>query len=445
MRYLRLFSYWVIAVTIGGLEAWTAADYMHPDDEDGSPSVSRSEMRSGQQLKEDPVARLNQRIVDGKSRLVFEGSHGYLRSVLKELNVPIESQMLVFSKTSGQASLISPQNPRALFFSDSVAVGWVPGGFIEVAEDDPKQGVAFYSLEQAPRDRPAFARRYSCLGCHMSYLKRGGAEMIIRSVFTARDGRPIPQLGQHFSDHRSPYQERWGGWYVTAKQATLQQMGNETVAKIHRQNAPRRKGSHIPESLRGRLDTRLYLSPSSDIVALMVFNHQIYMTNLLHRTAWQAFLSSAQYGEMETGLITTNIDRQTHPSEDISESVNELVDYLLFVDEAPLTSQVIGSSEFARRFAELGPYSAHGRSLRQFDLRRRVMRYPCSYMIYSPAFEELPDEMKQAIYMRMWQVLSGQVKDKKYERLSLSDRLAVVDILRDTKPNLPGYFRSVEQ
>jgi hypothetical protein len=133
------------------------------------------------------------------------------------------------------------------------------------------------------------------------------------------------------------------------------------------------------------------------------------------------------------------------PSEDASSRVREaavdLVNYLLFVDEAPLPGAVAGTSGFAERFAAAGPRDSKGRSLRDFDLEKRLFRYPASYMIYSPAFDALPAAAREAIYERMWEILSGRETHARYERLSAADRQAVVEILRDTRKDLPEYFR----
>jgi len=112
----------------------------------------------------------------------------------------------------------------------------------------------------------------------------------------------------------------------------------------------------------------------------------------------------------------------------------------LFVEEAPLPSRMRGTSGFAERFASQGPRDRQGRSLRQLDLDKRLMRYPSSYMIYTQAFDSLPAEAREAIYQRMWQVLSGEDSSARYARLSLADRQAIVEILRETKPGLPAYF-----
>ena len=95
------------------------------------------------------------------------------------------------------------------------------------------------------------------------------------------------------------------------------------------------------------------------MAALMVFEHQARIMNLI---------AQARFGE--------------------------LADAMLFVDEAPLPEPVEGSSGFAEKFATRGP-------LRELDLRTRLMRYPCSYMIYSEAFQALPPEVKRTIYNRI--------------------------------------------
>src|SRR5579862_5925474 len=233
----------------------------------------------------DAVAQLNRKIQDGQVQLKFEGVQGYLRSVLNALDIPVESQMVVFSKTSLEMHLISPRNPRTIFFNDRVAIGWVPREpFVELIADDPLQGVIFYTLDQKPAARPTFVRHDDCLVCHESYSTLGVPGMQIRSVFPAPDGRQMRQFGDYTSDHRSPFEERWGGWYVTGKQIPPRHLGNAMVT-----------GPDTPESFGGNppmgpvqvdLNAASYFSPHSDIVALMVFDHQVQMMNLLTRMGW---------------------------------------------------------------------------------------------------------------------------------------------------------------
>jgi hypothetical protein len=384
----------------------------------------------------DSVSQLNVEIGQDLVQLKFEGARGYLRSVLDALDVPVESQILVFSKTSLMGQIISPQNPRTIFFNDRVAVAWVPGEpFVEAAAVDPRQGVVFYTLDQRPIHQPQFVRRDQCLGCHESYSSLGVPGMLVRSVFPAPTGRPIRTLGDYTTDDRSPWKERWGGWYVTGKHVTADHMGNATFADSGKPNA----APGTPDSLEGNFDTSAYLTPYSDVVALMVFEHQAHLINLLTRVGWEV-----RYALYEERMRNPPLDQRL-----LRDAAGEVVDYLLFVDEAPLPGpsspdsppgKVEGSAGFTARFEAAGPRDSRGRSLRQLDLERRLMRYPCSYMIYSAAFDNLPDPARAAIYRRLWQVLSGEEKGSRYARLSPESRRAVVEILLETKPGLPDYF-----
>lgn len=376
----------------------------------------------------DPVAELNRRLEDGSVHLRYDHVAGYLRSVLEALRVPIESQVAVFSKTSFQAAIINPRNPRTIFFNDSVAVGWMHGGFVELASQDPQQGTLFYVLEQKPGEQPRFQRRDACLQCHVSDASLGIPGMMVRSTFTEPDGNPRLLLGAFITDHRSPFDERWGGWYVTGSSGSARHMGNALLTDPDRPESMVTAATLNRPSLRDQFDTQAYLSPYSDIAALLVFNHQMHLMNLITRVGWEARVASAEHRDGGVPL---------------RDAIRELVDYLFFVDEVPLPGKMRGTSGFAEKFAALGPRDSQGRSLRQLDLDRRLLRYPCSYMIYSDAFDHLPAAAKEAVYQRMWQILSGRDKDPRYARLTLADRQAVVGILRQTKPDLPSSFQPV--
>ncbi|HEY3045084.1 MAG TPA: hypothetical protein VGJ39_13720 [Vicinamibacterales bacterium] len=381
----------------------------------------------------DPVAQLNRLIDEGKGQLKFEGTAGYVRSVLNALNVPIESQIVVFSKTSVQAARITPRSPRTLFFNDSVVVGWVRGGFVELAALDPQQGVIFYTLQQGLFSTPRFSRETRCLSCHESYSSLDVAGMLMKSVFPSRDGTALYQFGSFIPDHRTPFEQRWGGWYVTGGNSAVRHMGNAILTNPDGPVSPETPEPPHAEPVSIALDQEAYLSPYSDIAALMVFDHQRHMTNLLIRVGWEFRVAAYQ---------RSKADDTTTPGL-LRDMTTELVDYLLFVDEAPLPARVQSTSGFAETFRASGPVDRKGRSLRQLDLDRRLLRYPCSYMIYTEAFDGLPVAAKEAIYARMWQVLSGEDRGKQYARLSLVDRQAIVEILRDTKKGLPGYFQPV--
>jgi hypothetical protein len=372
----------------------------------------------------DPIGALARQVAAGGVQLAFNPDKGYLTAVLKALAVPIESQVVVFSQTSVQSDLITPRNPRALFFNDSVAVGWVRGAdTLELAAHDPEQGVIFYTLPQRAAPRPAFSRETkTCLTCHLSRDTQNVPGLL---TYTTQS---IPQDKYSYAsgfatDHRTPVTERWGGWFVTGRGGGFH-LGNTEVPQTLRQAAGGAARPRVLDSLQGRFDLRGFPTAHSDVVALLVLEHQVQMIDLITRVGWEARIAA----------------HERRGPEAIDEAVRELVDYLLFVDEAPLPRDLRGSSGFAAVFQDQGPRDRQGRSLRDLDLDTRLFRYPCSYLIYSPAFDALPEHARSAIYRRMWTVLSGQVREEPYARLSSADRRAIVQILRATRPGLPTYF-----
>ncbi|MBI4266127.1 MAG: hypothetical protein HY657_17265 [Acidobacteria bacterium] len=376
----------------------------------------------------DAVSALNRRLQEGQLRLAFDPTSGYLRSVLDALSVPVESQTLAFSQASLQGPRINMQNPRALYFNDSVSVGWVRGGeVLEVAAQDPRQGVIFYELDQQPAAVPQFRRNDQCLTCHLSWDTLAVPGLLVMSMYPLPDDKYAYANG-FVNDHRSPFRERWGGWYVTGAHGATVHMGNIAVMPVD-------KGRSLPNpirpraSLEGVFDLKGFPTPYSDVVALMVLAHQTHMTNLLTRLGWEARLQAQ--------------NARPDSPERVASAVADLVDYMLFVDEIPLTAPIEGTAGLAERFATAGLRDGKGRSLRDLDLQRRLLRYPCSYLIYTEAFDALPAAAKEAVYARMWQVLSGQERAQRYARLTLGDRRAIVEILRETKKDLPAYFQPV--
>lgn len=388
-----------LLVVIGS--AWTLSIAAQSDDiQPSHPAIQYS------RASNDPVGSLLRR-PDGVSRLISEGPSGHLRSVLSALDIPVSSQILVSSQGSVQRAIIRANNPRALYFNDSVVVGWVRGGFIEIAAQDPQQGTIFYRAHASLPGSLTVTRDDTCLMCHNTGRTAGVPGMI----------EPMGQT--------RPLESRWGGWYVTGHLGTIQHFGNVDIDKLNSGDAMPRTVTLT--SLEKTFDTRGYLTPYSDIAALMVFEHQMQMTNLLTRLGWET--RAAAHDKRPVGSSTA-----------FRERVSDVVDYMLFVDEAPIASRIQGTSGFAADFGERGPRDAKGRSLRQLDLTSRLLRYPCSYMIYSAQFEKLPAEAKAAVYERLWAILSGKDKDTRYQHLSAADRRAILEILRETKSDLPKYF-----
>ncbi|MES2626336.1 MAG: hypothetical protein V4628_13715 [Pseudomonadota bacterium] len=371
----------------------------------------------------DVVTKLDGRLGAREIQLAYAENTGYLRALLDALDVPVESQIAVYSKTSLQKSLITSTNPRTIFFNDDVAVAWMAGGFIEVAALDPQKGAVFYSLSQARNTAPRLRRELDCLNCHVAGQTGSIPGFLVNSIPTAVDGAILPWLGNSLTNHRSPLEERWGGWYVTGETSSPHQ-GNMIVTSNNTAQLPQERPPPLA-SLAGQLDTKNYLSAYSDIVALLVFDHQMQMMNLLVRIGWEGKIAQQEDpAEAASALRATAID---------------VVDYMLFVDEAPLT-EVRGSSGFTELFNTRGPFDNRGRSLRTLELQSRLMRYPCSYMIYSAAFAALPDVAKTAVYLRLAEVLFGADQSARYARFTKPMRQEIVDILRDTIVDLPDYF-----
>jgi hypothetical protein len=372
------------------------------------------------------ISQLQKKIEDGTVKLNWDEKFGYLPSVLKQLNVPAASQMLVFSKTSLQRERISPENPRALFFNDDVYIGWIPGApLMEISVADPKMGGVFYTIEQKKVDRPAFKRTDQCLECHASSKSMGVPGHLVRSFATDEDGVVDLSSGTSQVNHRTPFEERWGGWYVTGTHGEQTHRGNLIGKAAFEKNEKEPNYAGNLKELRRFFDTEKYVSPGSDIVALMVLEHQSHMHNYLTRLNYEATIALKTYGHVN-----------------YLKSITEgFVRYLLFVDEPPLTAKVEGTSGFQKEFELIGPRDSKGRSLREFDLRTRMFKYPCSYLIYSEAFDSLPAPIKEKVYGRLFDVLSGKDMSEVYGGISSATRKAILEIVAATKTDLPDYWK----
>ncbi len=252
---------------------------------------------------------------------------------------------------------------------------------------------------------------------------------------------PLFQAGGFISDHRSPLAQRWGGWYVTGTHGSERHMGNVVVEdRDHPNELDREQGANLTD-LKSRIDTGAYLAPSSDIVALMVLEHQTRMTNLITRVGWETRLALSDQRAINLSFKEPEDQLRDSVRSRIDHAAEALVKYMLFRDEALLEAPVKGTAGFAKEFEARGPRDHAGRSLRELDLTRRMFRYPCSFLIYSEAFDALPPVVRDRIYRRLWEVLSGADQTPLYQKLTAADRKAVYEILLDTKPDLPAYWR----
>lgn len=424
------------AILAAGL-LWECVANAHADD------VEREPIRYSKAPANNIVSRLQQRLAAGAAPLKFDDDHGYLRSLLQMLDVPPSSQMLVFSKTSLQRERISPKTPRALYFNDDVYVGFCQhGAVLEISAVDPNLGTVFYTLDQEPVARPKFTRQNdACLQCHGSTQTRGVPGHLLRSVFVERSGQPILSFGSFRVDQTTPFAQRWGGWYVTGTHGSQKHLGN---CLVRGENAPEElqndAGQNVTD-LRRFLTIGNYLSPHSDLVALLVLEHQTEMHNLIARANLQTRLALYEEGELNRELGRPADYRSETTLRRVKSVSEPLVKYLLFTKETPLTEKVRGTSSFATDFAQRGPRDPKGRSLRDLDLDKRLFKYPCSYLIYSKAFDAMPAEVKTYVYGRMQDVLAGRDYTHEFDHLSADDRQAIREILLATKPELAAAWR----
>ena len=387
----------------------------------------------------DRVARLIERISAGAVELEHVGPSGYLTSLLSALDISTTSQALVFTRTSFQATLISPQKPRAIYFNDDTYVAWVQGSdVIEISAIDPVMGGVFYALDQDPSRGAGFSREMDlCLQCHDSYgLTGGGAPRhLVGSMLPDENGQSVFHEGWRLTDDRTPFRVRWGGWYVTGTHGGLTHRGNVIVETPADPNAVDFSRTGNLTDLSELVDTGPYPSDHSDIVALLVLEHQVHVQNEITRLGY----------DLRTSLHTDSVEgRPAAPGEErasretldlLARGGERLLHALLFVDEAELGARIEGTSGFAEDFQRRGPRDDRGRSLRDLDLRDRLFRVPLSYMIYSRPFEGLPVEARRHIYRRLFEVLSGADDTGAFEHLSEADRIAALEILDATEPD----------
>ena len=388
----------------------------------------------------DAVAELEARLASGAAVLEHDASRGYLASVLGALDIGVESQVLVFSKTSVQAQIITATTPRAIYFNDDTYVGWVPGSrTLEVASLDPRLGPVFYTLAQDSAAPVGFERHLGeCLRCHDSYSLTGGGvpRFITGSGYTDVDGNLVAHEGWILTSDRTPLKSRWGGWYVSGYHGEQVHLGNIAVHDVAEllELETLRKGNL--ENLDSLLDTSAYLSNKSDIVALLVLEHQVRVQNAITRVRYDTVGVPSTVGAAsgrDSSPVGASSARDLPVL--IAELAEPLVEALFLAGEIDLTDRISGTSGFAAAFEARGPRDSNGRSLRELDLTTRLFKYPLSYAIYSHAFDALPAEAKDYVYARIREILAGDDESEASARLSAADRAAILEILRDTKPD----------
>lgn len=371
----------------------------------------------------DRVSRWMTNLTAGRVELDYSGEKAFVASVLKSLDIPASSQMLLFSTTSLQLSLISPRSPRALYFNDDIYLGYVLGGKIEIVSIDPDLGGVFYIFD-IPRNgqppRPDRATR--CMNCHAREDTGYVPGLVAKSVIPGPTGGSLESFRQEQSGHGIPFNQRFGGWYLTGT-------GDYTnhLANFYGQSTPQGilRRPIVPGTT---FNYDRYLMPSSDILPQLLHEHQIGFVNRAIEASYRTRTCLFEGGGKLTPAHTAMLDQQAR----------SLTRYLLFADEAPLPKGgVAGDAEFKRDFTSVRRLGPGGASLKDFDLRTRLFQHRCSYMIYSLAFQGLPPELKQRVFARLAEALNTTKPDAEYAYLPAAEKQTLRGILKATLPELP--------
>lgn len=432
-RLLRRWSVAVLGAALGGLPLLPAAEHL-----------------SAQTRASDPVAPLLADLQAGRTTLARDSLTGWLPGLLHALDVPVQSQMLVFSRTSLQTDRIGPWAPRAVYFNDDVYVGYVQdGGLIEIASVDPEGGIAFYSLSQVDADTPRMVQEdVACVMCHESRSLTGGVPgLIVRSVLTDRLGYPIGAVHPGNTTLRTPVEKRWGGWYVTGPAPAAPHAGNVHASDLRHEvpDVSRYVGAFDFSStsalhdVSGRVDPEPYLTPYSDPVALAVLTHQVEVHNLISQAREAAREAGRQSELFDDEALAGAVADDLRPAARIrvDGAVDRLLKAMLFSGERFVRHPEPGPSGFVEMFEGLGPRDRAGRSLRDFDLQDRLFRYPLTFLIYTEAFDALPPVVDERLRARLTEILNGS-DDPDYAHLTAETRAALQEILAETKPELLG-------
>lgn len=391
------------------------------------------------------IAVLQQRLDRGDVHLRYGAAHGYLESLLEALNISRSSQVLVFSKTSLQTDAISPQTPRAIYFNDDTYIGWIPtSGLLEVVTMDADRGPVFYSLANTDRSAAHLQREtLRCLTCHDSFSESGGGVpyFLFDSMYNVEGKQILPDVVARDTSDATPIAERWGGWYVTGNDNGAFHLGNILASPARTPMDRERAYRGSLQTLAGMFDTTPYPTDKSDIVALLVLEHQVSVHNFIIHANYKSRALLAK--ERPDALAADGANGTPVHWRDLSAQVQSrlagmlepLVRGMLMADAAALPRPVVGSSGYSAQFQAGGARDSKGRSLRDLDLNTRVFSYPMSFLIYTAGFDGLPVSVKEHVYQRFVEILTGRDHSTAYRQLTATDRQAVLEILQATKPD----------
>lgn len=397
----------------------------------------------GENPSNNAIARLQERVKRGEVNLELKPPRGYLDSVLNALGIDASSQTLVYSKTSLQLALINAATPRAIYFDDDTYVAWIPGTkFLEIATMDSAVGPVFYTLSNTSPTEVRIDRETSrCLTCHDTWGMAGGGvpRFLFLSSLVDEEGETLSgQPGEDTTD-RTPIRDRWAGWYVTGQHGRQEHLGNILVGSdTDVTDITKLRHGNI-DSLRDLFDSRPYVTDKSDIVALLIFEHQAYVGNLITRANYKS-RTLLQRNGLDPNTASSWSDLPPAVQRPLKLMLEPLVQAMLFVDAAAITSEIRSSSGFDKWFQSKGPRDSSGRSLRDLDLRTKLFKHPLSYLIYSKSFNGLLPSAKEYVYTRLADILTDREQKAGYAHISMQERGELLEMLVATKPDFAALY-----
>ena len=371
----------------------------------------------------DRFSLLKDDLASGKIPLDHASEKAFVTSLLKVLDVPASSQMLVFSATSLQLSLISTSNPRALYFTDDLYVGWVPGGKVEIVSLDPALGGIYYIFDIPRRQGAALnvERSNRCMNCHGAADSGWVPGLVLSSVIPGPNGGSLVSWRQESLGHGVPLADRMGGWLVTGTGHWKGHHGNLT-GELYAGNL-----TTTPLPFGQTFDVNRYPAATSDLLAHLLHEHQAGFITVALEAAYRA----------RAALHQGNGSVLPEHGAALDAAAEKLAGYLLFADEAALPPEgVAGDAAFRADFARTRRPGASGHSLRDLDLKTHLLKFRCSYMIYSPVFAGLAPEMKSRVLRRLDAALLPGKLDHISRKLPAAEKQAIRGILNAT---LPGW------
>jgi hypothetical protein len=339
--------------------------------------------------QQDRFSKMIAQVAAGKAALDLSNNTAFLLSLLKALEIPVSSQLLVFSGSSLQKRLINSRNPRALYFNEDTFVGFVPGGRIEIASLDPELGLIFSIFDplRGGAALPTVTRPEGCLNCHAEAHSYRLPGVSIESLAVDRDGSSLETYRRGEIGHMVPLADRFGGWHLTGGHGLASTranfIGSLSPAGMARTENPVGKFADVSN----------YPVATSDILPHLIHEH---LSGFLNRLIQLRYLER----RMRMAAQTSEPDRAA-----MQRLVDEFADYLLFKDEAALPSGgVTGEPTYQAAFLER--YAGSG--LGQFDLKSRIFRLRCSYLLGTEIWKSNSPGLQKAISSQLGKKLAPE-------------------------------------